>query len=292
LTLVEVLVVIAILGTLVALLVPAVQKIRASATSAECRNNLRNLGAACRQFVDQHGQFPRSTIRPRGVTALNAEPPGNLFAWNSGTYESWIRQITPFLDRTQAIAQEAIPSLACPADPRGTTYRIPAYGFTWYVGVYSGPAYRNDGILIDDSSLSAAFAVTPPMVSDGLSNTILLAERPPTASVRWGWWDSPCCLQDTHSAVRGDRTPYGSATDPQGNSRSCPAVAVYGPGSVTDDCAFDSIWSLHPAGGNFCMGDGSVRTIDYTAASQTTGFTTLIEALATRAGGESVSVEY
>jgi prepilin-type N-terminal cleavage/methylation domain-containing protein len=291
LTLIELLVVIAIIGTLLAFVVPAVRKVRETATTAECRNNLRNLGAACLQFVDKYGYYPRNTVRPRGTTTLNAEPPGNLNHWGSGTFESWIRQVAPFIDQSQAITQDAIPALACPADPRGTTYKVAAYGFTWYIGVYSNPSYRNDGILIDDSFLRNAFTVTPPMISDGLSNTILLGERPPPGDGQWGWWDSACCIQDTLSPVRGDRTPYSSGTTPQGTSKNCPAVALYEPGAVVDNCAFNAIWSLHVAGGNFCMGDGSVRTISYQAANRSAGINTLIEALATRGSGDTVSFE-
>ena len=51
-TLVEVLVVIAILGTLIALLLPAVQAARESARSAFCKSNLHQIGLAVQQYYD------------------------------------------------------------------------------------------------------------------------------------------------------------------------------------------------------------------------------------------------
>src|SRR5690349_221607 len=89
-TLIELLVVIAIVAILIAMLVPAIQKVRDSAANTQCQNNLHNLGVACHDFVGNHKYFPRSTVRPRGTTPLNAQPAGNLNTWSNGTYECWL----------------------------------------------------------------------------------------------------------------------------------------------------------------------------------------------------------
>src|SRR3954467_12426416 len=58
-TLVELLVVMAIIGLLVSMLLPAVQAARESARMASCKNNMRQIGLAVLQFCDLHkGQVP------------------------------------------------------------------------------------------------------------------------------------------------------------------------------------------------------------------------------------------
>lgn len=285
-TLTELLVSIAIIAVLIALLVPAVQKVRAQAASAECRNNLKNLGLACHAFHDTHRMFPRNTVRPRGVTAINGEPPGNLNGWSNGSYEGWLRQLAPHIEQSQARTQDAILVLGCPADPRGPNYSIPTYGFSWYVGVFSNWAYYNDGIVVDDSALNAKLTVAMKQVTDGLSNTVLMAERPPSADGLLGWWDSPWA-GDALTPVRGKRSPVSSSS--YGN---CPLVSTYRQGNYLDQCYFNAVWSNHAGAGNVCFGDGSVRSLPYAAGNEPLGASTLFEALVTRAGDETTRDDY
>lgn len=287
LTLIELLVVIAILGVLMGILLPAVQKVRTAALTAKCQNNLRNLGLACHTFYASHDYFPRNTVRPRGETPINGEPGGNLYEWKSGSFESWIRQILPFIESKGSRAQDAIPVLGCPLDPRGVNYTIPTYGFTWYVGVTANKDKPNSGILVDDSDLPGKLLVNLVSIADGTSNTVLMTERPPPFDGKWGWWDSSCCAVDTISPARGFRDRYSN-----GMNGNCPDIAVYQLGDFRDDCFFNGIWSLHHGGSHFCMGDGSVRRIAYAAGNRQAGNLTVVEALATRNGGELVADGY
>jgi prepilin-type N-terminal cleavage/methylation domain-containing protein/prepilin-type processing-associated H-X9-DG protein len=284
-TLIELLVVVCIVAVLIGLLLPAIQKVRAAAASAQCKNNLHNVGIACLTFENTFHYFPRNTVRPRGVTPIDGEPSGNLNKWSSGSFESWPRQIAPFIEQQNTRAQDAIRLLSCPADPRGPAYTAASYGFTWYVGVYSSSANPYDGIIIDDSKLQYTLAITMGAITDGTSNTILLSERPPPPDGQWGWWDSPCCPQDTISPVRGNANPFSS-----GVNGNCPNPSPYGPGSVDDSCSFNALWANHSEGANFCMGDGSVRLIPWDTGNRPVGTISILEALSSRSGNEVASL--
>jgi prepilin-type processing-associated H-X9-DG protein len=60
--------------------------------------------------------------------------------------------------------------------------------------------------------------------------------------------------------------------------------ATYGPGSIHEKCDTQHYWSLHTGGGNWLFADGSVRVLNYSAAS-------ILPALATRNGGETVNLD-
>jgi prepilin-type N-terminal cleavage/methylation domain-containing protein len=61
-TLVELLVTIAIIGTLIALLLPAVQAARETARRVQCSDNLKNMGLACNTYASIRKYLPPGKV--------------------------------------------------------------------------------------------------------------------------------------------------------------------------------------------------------------------------------------
>ncbi len=66
-TLVELLVVVAIIGILVGILLPAVQQVRESARRTTCLNNLKELATACHNFESSNQRFPPGAVMGQGA---------------------------------------------------------------------------------------------------------------------------------------------------------------------------------------------------------------------------------
>jgi prepilin-type N-terminal cleavage/methylation domain-containing protein len=95
-TLIELLVVIAIIGVLIALLLPAVQKVREAANRTSCANNLKQIGLAVHNFHDTYGVFP--TTGAWWVTGPAYDANGSPLGYKYQT-AGWMFQILPFIEQ-------------------------------------------------------------------------------------------------------------------------------------------------------------------------------------------------
>jgi prepilin-type N-terminal cleavage/methylation domain-containing protein len=148
-TLIELLVVIAIIAILIALLLPAIQRARATAARVRCADNLKQLGAALHNYHDTQGTFPPGCCiggpwppdRRLGyyTPPFNAPPNPNLNYRYGQQFFTFITRILPQLEQDNIYVRidwnawpwfqggpgnclNAIPLkvVQCPADPRAS----------------------------------------------------------------------------------------------------------------------------------------------------------------------------
>jgi prepilin-type processing-associated H-X9-DG protein len=126
--LIELLVVVAVIGLLVGLLLPAVQASRASARRSNCASNLRQVGLAITQFCDtHHGNWPETThtTEPDAVTGKFTK--------------AWIYAIGPYMEDVDAIR-------ICPDDQAGRLRLLgkgTSYTLNGYLSHEARPAFDN-----------------------------------------------------------------------------------------------------------------------------------------------------
>ena len=284
-TLIELLVVIAIIGVLIALLLPAVQKVREAANQTQCKNNLKQIGLALQHYQGSHGGFP-----PASLSIINGQavPP-----------HGWVMFILPQLEQESMAMQydrnrpwnntnndpvttTQLKMFQCPTAPAN---RLDAgkYATSDYA-VIAGVDPKFYGSTPPPDTKGAMFDNVKTKISDirdGASNTIMVTE----VAARPEQWQSGK-LVGTSTAL------FGAWADANNriffNSVKLPGYTLPPPGdqtglAVNATNALESVSQFEPNGPQYNDGgevyslhtslvisafaDGSVRTISNTISA-------------------------
>ncbi len=302
-TLLELLVVLAVLGVMAALLLVAVQRVREAASRLQCANNLQQLALAVHGYHDSQGAFPVDTL-----TGFDGPFGPQTQAW------SWLARILPYLEQANLYRQANIPNntllesqdevastvklFLCPSDeaallgPRRDAadlgfYEGPIFppailaGQTNFKGVSGanwewgdlrwhniGTNGQWDGLTYGDGIFYRSDYLSPKRltdITDGTSNTFMIGEDVPSAN-HW------CSWPYANNAVGTCAIPP-NVLQPNG--------LPYSPADWPNGYSFRS---RHPGGLQFAFADGSVHFVSTSIDLPT------YRALATICGGEVVEL--
>jgi prepilin-type N-terminal cleavage/methylation domain-containing protein/prepilin-type processing-associated H-X9-DG protein len=297
-TLIELLVVIAVIGILIALLLPAVQKVREAASRTQCTNNLKQLGIALHAYHDVNSGFPAR----EGGSLVNDDI-HNRYAVGYLALLPYL-ELTAVYQQFPAYASQAPWVVTAPANipikimvcPSTMGNPLKNYVFC------SGDSTNNDVSTVTRGAFNTDWTQKKISdITDGTSNTLLMSERlhlpagpgvdsysnpyaqrayttlgPPPATYGLtqflGAGAGTNCLNQASGGKynSGNIMSWAQVGDSpwsMGDPVYSTFTTILPPNSpscamwYTDAGGIFSASSLHPGGVNCVLGDGSVRFI-------------------------------
>lgn len=283
-SLIELLVVFTIIGLLMSLLLPALQKARESARRTHCKNNLRQMAVAIYNYENTHRTLPPGYLHQSG-------PQGNAsgFGWGAMLLP-YIDQVAlysrmnfnvPLYDSANLANRELrLPIFVCPSDPglpQGFVEVGPIperYALGCYVACFGPPDLRQNPEqplgLFSRNSVTRWYDVT-----DGISSTLMIGERENGPFQR----GRPIGNSFSHETVWS-----GAVRDWNDHSNDQAHLVLFQTGHTPSDPHSDQcdVSVPHLGSAQFMFADGSVRPISVNIDLR------IYTALGTRASGEMI----
>jgi len=286
--LIELLVVIAIIAILIALLVPAVQKVREAAARTQCSNNLKQWGLAMHNYHDTFHKLPfgsQGNPRQTWVMYLWAYIEQTAMADKNDLTQPFYMPPGTLSGTMKGLCGQFVAQYFCPSDigdatqnGSGVTYeRIRGnYVVNWGNAIY--PAGGTPTAALPGGAGKAPFYHLPneirvpgivhfDSISDGLSNTLMLSEYLMAFSDQDNDWRGDIHNDDGVFRFHTLQTPNSPTPDvldsafEQGDYPLMPVTA--------GDQEQVAARSRHPDGVNACYCDGSVRFVNNSVNPQT-----------------------
>ena len=282
-TLIELLVVIAIIAILIALLIPAVQKVREASNVAQCKNNLKQMGLAFHSHNDTFGVFPSGggTWEAGNDRTMVHTTPGdyNVQTWG------WAYQILPYIEQQDLWNADEATAAATPVfmyicptfrgpmirpytqSGDSTTTTRAMMDYTANGGRYGTAsdltlgANSMDGAVVPSKKFSHLVRKLTD-ITDGTSQSMLIGEKYVSGGFAWDASASSSCNDDQGYVDGWDNDAICYA-----NGSGSPSAAVETPKRMdrrdtSDDTCGWNFGSIHAQFlCNFC--DGSVHAVNF-----------------------------